>query len=105
MLKSSSLLFSLFFLDLWPNLGLNNGHAWARMGQHVTILTSLHSCHTKNIPSDSSKSDEPNSRYIENGIFWDQIWPNLGLNERHAWVRMGQHVTKLIRANPWKVDK
>ena len=44
----------------------------------------------------SSKSDEPNSRYIENGIFWDQIWPNLGLNDGHARARMGEHVTKLI---------
>ena len=44
----------------------------------------------------SLKSDEPNSRYIEKGIFWDQIWPNLGLNDGHAWRRMGEHVTKLI---------
>ena len=26
----------------------------------------------------SSKSDEPNSRYIEKGIFWDQKWAILG---------------------------
>ena len=44
----------------------------------------------------SSKSDDPKSRYIEEGIFWDQIWPNLGLNDGHAWARMGEHVTKLI---------
>ena len=44
----------------------------------------------------SSKSDEPNSRYIEKGIFWDQKWPNLGLNDGHARARMGEHVTKLI---------
>ena len=29
------------------------------------------------------KSDEPNSRYIEKGISWDQKWPNLGLNDGH----------------------
>ena len=44
----------------------------------------------------SSKSDEPNSRYIEKGIFWDQKWPNLGLNDGHARARMGEHVTKLV---------
>ena len=44
----------------------------------------------------SSKSDDPKSRYIEEGIFWDQIWSNLGLNDVHAWARMGEHVTKLI---------
>ena len=33
----------------WPNLGLNDGHARARMGEHVTTLTSLHSFNTKNI--------------------------------------------------------
>ena len=33
---------------------------------------------------------------IENGIFWDQIWLNLGLNDGHAQARMGEHVTKLI---------
>ena len=39
------------FLDKFgPNLGLNTGHAWARMGNHVTRLTSLHSFHTNNIP-------------------------------------------------------
>ena len=59
------------------------------------MLISLHSLHTKNI-SPKLKSDEPNSRYIGKGIFWDQIWPNLGLNDGHAWARMGEHVTKLI---------
>ena len=44
----------------------------------------------------SSKSDEPNSRYIEKCIFWDQKWPNLGLNDGHAQARMGEHVPKLI---------
>ena len=44
----------------------------------------------------SSKSNQRNSRYIEKGIFWDQKWPNLGLNDGHAWARMGEHVTKLI---------
>ena len=44
----------------------------------------------------SSKSDEPNLKYIENCIFWDQIWPKLGLNAGHARARMGEHVAKLI---------
>ena len=44
----------------------------------------------------SSKSDEPNSRYIEKGIFWDQKWSNFGLNNGHARARMGEYVTKLI---------
>ena len=44
----------------------------------------------------SSKSDKSNSRHIEEGIFWDQISYNLGLNYGHAWARMGEHVTKLI---------
>ena len=33
---------------------------------------------------------------MEQGIFWDQIWPNLVLNYGHDWARMGEHVTKLI---------
>ena len=44
----------------------------------------------------SSKSDEPNLKYIENCIFWDEILPNLGLNDGHVRERMGEHVTKLI---------
>ena len=32
-------------------MGLNDGHTQARMGYHVTKLISLHSFHTKNIPS------------------------------------------------------
>ena len=51
----------------------------------------------------SSKSDEPNSRYIENGIFWDQIWPNLGLNEGHArqkWANMWPNSSVFIHSIP-----
>ena len=44
----------------------------------------------------SSKSDERNSRCIENGIFWDQILPNLGPNDVHAQAIFGEHVTKLV---------
>ena len=67
------------------------------MGEYVTKLISLHPFHTKeHILKVSSKSDEPNSRYIENGIFWDQKWPNLGLNDGHARARMDEHVIKLI---------
>ena len=41
----------IFWDQKWPNLGLKDGHARARMGEHVTKLTSLHSFHTKNISS------------------------------------------------------
>ena len=58
------------------------------------LLISLHSLHTKNISS-KLKSDEPNSTYIEKGIFLDKIWPNLGLNDGHGRARMNEHVTKL----------
>ena len=44
----------------------------------------------------TKKSNEPNLKYIENCIFWDEILPNLGLNDGHARARMGEHVTKLI---------
>ena len=44
----------------------------------------------------SKKTNDPNSRYIEKGIFWDQKWPNLGPNDGHAWARMGELLTKLI---------
>ena len=52
--------------------------------------------HQKHSLKVSSKSDETNLKYIENCIFWDQIWPKLGLNDGHAQARMGEHVTKLI---------
>ena len=32
----------------------------------------------------SKKTNDPNSRYIEKGSFWDPKWPNLGLNDGHA---------------------
>ena len=35
----------------WPNVGLNDGHVRARMGEHVTNLVSPHSLYTKNISS------------------------------------------------------
>ena len=56
--------------QIWPNLGLEDGHAWSRMGKHVTKLISLYS-YEEHFLKVSSKSDEPNSRYIEKGIFWD----------------------------------
>ena len=37
-----------------------------------------------------------NQIQIENGIFWDQIWPNLGVNDEQSQARMGEHVNKLI---------
>ena len=86
------------FLDqIWPKFGLNDGHARARTGEHVAKLISLpFSLYQEPFLKVSSKSDEPNSRYIEKGIFWDQTWPNLGLNDGHTRARIGEHVTKLI---------
>ena len=37
--------------QIWPNLGLEDGHARSRMGKHVTKLVSLYSLYTKNISS------------------------------------------------------
>ena len=60
--------------QIWPNLGLNYGHARARMGPHVTILISLHSFHYQEHSLQvSSKSDEPNSRYIGIRSFWTRL--------------------------------
>ena len=36
---------------------------------------------------------------VDKGIFWDQKWHDLGLNDRHARARMGEHVTKLSSVN------
>ena len=36
---------------IWHNLGLEDLHAWARLGKHVTKLISFHSLYTKNISS------------------------------------------------------
>ena len=66
------------------------------------MLISLHSLHTKNISS-KLKSDEPNSRYIESGIFCDQKWPNLGLNNGHARAKMGEHMTKLTSLHSFHI--
>ena len=44
------------------------------------------------------KSDEPNSRYLVTAIFWDQIWPNLGLNDGLVREKTGKHTTKLHRS-------
>ena len=52
----------------------------------------------------SSKSDEPNLRYLKNDIFWDQIWPNLGPNHGHARARMGKRVIKLISRNSFDTN-
>ena len=65
----------------WPNLGLNNGHAQARIQEDVTKIFIINYFYTKNVSKVLSKSDEPNSSIIENSIFWDQKWPNLGLND------------------------
>ena len=47
----------------------------------------------------SLKSDESNLSTVENGIFWDQKWPNLGLNDGHARARMREHMAKLFSIN------
>ena len=40
---------------------------------------------------------------LKNSIFWDQIWPNLGLNDGHAWAKTVQHITKLINLNTFHI--
>ena len=40
---------SIFWDQIWPNLGQKHGHAQARMGKLVMKLISLNSFHTKNI--------------------------------------------------------
>ena len=72
----------------WPNM-------WPNSLLFILLSYQEHSLKV------SSKSDESNSRYIENCIFWDQKWPNLGLNDGHAWTRIGEHVTKLITLHPF----
>ena len=66
---------------LGTKYGLNDGHARARMGEHVTKRISLpYFSYQEHFLKVSSKSDEPNSRYIENGIFWDKyglIWAEM----------------------------
>ena len=37
-----------------------------------------------------------NNEQNENGIFWDQKWTNLGLNDGYTLARIGEHVTKLV---------
>ena len=51
----------------------------------------------------SSQSNEPNSRCLKNGILWDQIWPNLDLNDVNARVRTGKHITKLFSVNSFVI--
>ena len=83
----------IFWDQIWPNLGIKDGHARERTFDQTHSSFCSYQEHFLKV---SSKSDEPNSRYAENSIFWDQIWPNLGLNDGHAQARMGEHVTKLI---------
>ena len=59
---------SIFWDQIWSNLGLNDGHARARTGKHVTKL-SVNSSYQEHFLKLSLKSDEPNSRYLKNDIF------------------------------------
>ena len=95
------------------NLGLNDSKWQACPGKNgqscdQTDQSSFFS-YQEHFLKVSSKSDKPNSRYIEKGIFWDQKRPNLGLNDGHARARMANHVTKLVSLHyfntynlPWK---
>ena len=40
---------SIFWDQIWHNLGLNHRHAWARTGKHTTKLLSRNYFHIKNI--------------------------------------------------------
>ena len=85
---------------LGPNMAYFGPKWWTCPGKNGQTCDKTHqssfSLYEEHFLKVSSKSDEPNSRYIEKGIFWDQKWHNLGLNDGHARARMGKHVTKLI---------
>ena len=74
--------------------------AWACPGKNGQTCYEAHQSqlflYQKHFLKVSSKSDEPHLRYPKNGIFWDQIWPNLGQNHGHAQAIMGKLVVKLI---------
>ena len=67
-----------FFLwdQKWPNLDLNDGHARARIGEHVTKLISLHSFHTKNISSKFHRNLMDQNRVMLENVHFGPDQPN-----------------------------
>ena len=78
---------------LGTKYGLNDGHARARMGEHVTKLIRLHSLYTKNISSKFPQNLMNKIRDILKKVYFGTKY---GLNDGHARERMGEHMTKLI---------
>ena len=83
------------FCSFLPNLGLNDGHAQARMSKHVTKLISLHSFHTKNISSKFHQNLMNQIRDILKTVYFGTkyglIWA-----EMMGQAKMGEYMTKLI---------
>ena len=77
---------------IWPNLGLNNGHARARMGEHVTKLISLHSFHIKNISSKFHRNLMNQIRDILKTVYFGTkyclIWAQMMGMHRQEWPNM-----------------
>ena len=81
------------------NLSLSNGHAWARMGEHVTKLFSINYFHTKNISRKFHQNLIIQNQYIFENVIFNEFLRLLSLNNGHAWARMGEHVNKLFSIN------
>ena len=57
-------------------MGLNDGHAQARMVQHMTKLISLHSLYTKNISSQFRRNLMKQNRYMLENVHFRSVQPN-----------------------------
>ena len=60
----------------WSNLGLNDGHARARMGEHVTKLISIHSLYSKNISSKFHRNLMNQNRNMLENVHFGPDQPN-----------------------------
>ena len=94
-----NLIFHGFSHQKRPNLGLSNGHAWARMGEHVTKIFSINYFHTKNISRKFHQNLIIQNQYIFENVIFNEFLRLLSLNNGHAWARMGEHVNKLFSIN------
>ena len=62
--------------QILPNLVLNDGHAQARMGEHVTKLISIHSLYTKNICSKFHRNLMNQNRNMLENVHFGPDQPN-----------------------------
>ena len=60
----------------WPKLDLNDGHARARIGEHVTKLITLHCFHTKNISSKFHRNLMNQNRNMLENVHFGPDQPN-----------------------------